>query len=228
MKFLGVDLSSSPKRPSTYALLSEHLDLLVLDSFREDHELPDLLERHDSPLTAIDAPLTLPLGTDCLEEECPCTPVLNQKGRLAELQLSKMRIGCFFTSKRSIIKKLIYRAVRQHENLRNKGHQVIEVYPYATKVMLFGDGIPAKNSRKGLDFIKARVCELIPDALPHIGNLNHQKCDALIAAYTALLNYRNETDRLGNEQEGYIIVPKLAYRNGHGTSLTTTSTLQKA
>ena len=228
MKFLGVDLSSSSKRPSTYALLSEDRDLLILDSFREDHELPELLESHDSPLTAIDAPLTLPLGTDCLEEACPCTPVLNQKGRLAELELSKMRIGCFFTSKRSIIKKLIYRAVSQYKKLKNNGHQVIEVYPYATKVMLFGDGIPAKNSRKGLDFMKARVCELIPDALPHINTLNHQKCDALIAAYTASLDYRNETDRLGNEQEGYVIVPKLTNRNGQGKALTSTSTLQKA
>ena len=214
MQYLGVDLSSSSKRPSAYALLSENNELVALDSLHGDQELIDMVDRYDSPLTAIDAPLGLPLGMDCLEEDHPCAPTLNQKGRMAEMELAQMRIGCFFTSKRSIIKKLIYRGLELSKSLRDRGHQVIEVYPYATKVILFGDGIPAKNSSKGLAFMKEKLSQLIPDVQACAHSLNHDRCDALLAAYTASLHHRNETDRVGIEQEGYIIVPKLDQRRG--------------
>ena len=209
MQHLGIDLSSSSKRPSAYALLDEDASLVTLDSFRSEHELMDMLDIRNSVLIAIDAPLGLPQGTCCLEESCPCAPILNRKGRMAEMELAQMRIGCFFTGKRSIIKTLIYRALQLSKDLQSKGYDVIEVYPYASKVVLFGDKIPAKNSREGLAFVKERLCQLIAGVEDYAHPLNHDRCDALIAAYTAALHHRNATDRLGVEQEGYIVVPKL-------------------
>ena len=109
MSFLGIDLTSSSKRPSACALLDGQMTLTHLLSFKTTDELLDLLEAHRPTLVAIDAPLSLPLGLDCLEESHPCTGILDQKGRVAEQELARMHIGCFFTTKRSIIKSLIYR-----------------------------------------------------------------------------------------------------------------------
>ena len=209
MSVVGIDLSASSKRTSAYALLDGQATLNHLDSFRTFEELLRFLELHSPSLVAIDAPISLPLGLDCLEEDHPCTSVLEQKGRTAEQELARMHIGCFFTTKRSIIKTLIYRGRDLYQNLVQRGYPVIEVYPYATKVILFGDRIPAKNSAQGLSFLKERLSHLINGLDPYLNQLNHDTSDALLAAYTASLHEENRTDLLGTPEEGYIVVPKL-------------------
>ena len=208
MQYLGIDLSSSSKKPGVYALLDEDASLVTLDSFHSEHEMMDILDRLSSVLIAIDAPLGIPHGMCCLEESCPCAPIRNRKGRMAEMELAQMRIGCFFTEKSSIIKPLIYRAIEFSKYLQSKGYDVIEVYSYASKVILFGDKVPAKNRRGGLSFVRERLSRLIAGVADYAHLLNHDRCDALIAAYTAALHHRNVTDLLGMEQEGYIVVPK--------------------
>ena len=209
MSFMGIDLSASPKRASFYALLDEQARLTRLDQFHAFEELPEVLEVHRPSIIAIDAPLYLPLGLDCLEENHPCSPTLNNKGRTAEQELARMHIGCFFTTKRSIIKGLIYRGLEIHRELVEMGYQVLEVYPYATKVILFGDKIPPKSSARGLVFLKERISEIIGGLEPYVNTLNHDGCDALLAAYTACLHQDNRTDSLGVPEEGYVVVPKL-------------------
>ena len=208
MVVLGIDLSASPKRPSACAFLDgpgeTHLDV-----FRTFDELLRSLEVHRPSLIAIDAPLSLPLGLDCLEESHPCAPARDYRGRSSEQELGRMHIGCFFTTKRSIIKTLIYRGRELREELVGRGYQVIEVYPYATKVILFGDKIPPKNSVRGLAFLKERLPALIDGLEPHVNSLDHDRCDALLGAYTAYLHQEDGTDCLGIPEEGFIIVPKL-------------------
>ncbi len=215
MSSLGIDLSASPKRPSFYACLDGQVRLTCLDSFKTFGELFGFLEVHKPSVIAIDAPLALPLGLDCLEESHTCSPTLDQKGRTAEQELARMHIGCFFTTKRSIIKNLIYRGVKLCQKLETEGYQVIEVYPYATKVILFGDKMPPKNSARGLAFLKERLSPLIGGLDPYMHGLNHDGCDALLAAYTAHLHQCNRTDLLGIPEEGYIVVPKLLARTLH-------------
>ena len=214
MSSLGIDLTSSSKRASSYALLDGALldgqvKLTHLDSFKEFDELLEFLEVHKPSQIAIDAPLFLPLGLDCLEESHPCSPALEQKGRIAEQELARMHIGCFFTTKRSIIKLLIYRGSELRQDLMKRGYQVLEVYPYATKVILFGDKIPPKNSAQGLAFLKGKLSSLIEGLDSYTDGLNHDGCDAILAAYTACLYQENQTDSLGIPEEGHIVVPKL-------------------
>ena len=213
MSFLGIDLSASPKRASAFALLDGQVKLTHLDGFKPVDELLEFLQVHNPSLIAIDAPLSLPLGLDCLDESHPCSYALEQKGRTAEQELARIHIGCFFTTKRSIIKTLIYRGLQLYQDLVGRGYQVIEVYPYATKVLLFGDKIPPKNSARGLAFLKERLSQLIDGLDPYIDDLDHDRCDALLAAYTARLHQGNQTDSLGLPEEGYIVVPKLLPRS---------------
>ena len=95
MSFLGIDLSASTKRPSYYALLDEQNSLIHLDYFNTCDQLFSFLDTSRPSLIAIDAPLYLPLGLDCLDEGHSCSQILEHKGRAAEQELARMHIGCF-------------------------------------------------------------------------------------------------------------------------------------
>ena len=207
MSVLGIDLSSSPKRTSAYALVNGDGELHTVDGFSTTDELLSFLDTHNPSLITIDAPISLPLGLDCLEEDHDCAHSLNKKGRASEQELAERRIGCFFTTKKSIIKTMIYRALELKQVLDTKGYQVIEVYPYATKVILFGGKIPPKNSVKGLAFLRKNLSGLVKGAEHQAERLNHDQCDAILAAYTGHLHIQNKTDSLGVPEEGFIVIP---------------------
>jgi predicted nuclease with RNAse H fold len=209
LSFLGIALSSSTKRLSTYALLDDQGIIEYLEQFSTFDDLITLMESCNPSMVGIDAPLTLPMGLCCLDEDHSCSPTLGQKGRTAERELARMHIGCFFTTKRSIIKPLIYRGRKLYEYLTDRGYQVLETYPYATKVILFGDKMPPKNSTKGLVFLKDKLSQMIEGMDPYLDGLNHDGCDAILSGYTVWLHGNERTDLLGIPEEGYIVVPRL-------------------
>ena len=108
-------------------------------------------------MIAIDAPLSLPKGLCCLEDICSCQPISEVKGRNCERELAKLGIPCYFTTKKSIIKAMVYRGIRLKTELEAMGYKVIEVYPYASKLRLFGKPIPSKLNPDGLTFLKQRI-----------------------------------------------------------------------
>ena len=120
-----------------------------------------------------------------------------------------MGISCFFTNKRSIIRTLIYRGIELSHKLRNQGHEVIEVYPHATKVILFGDKVPPKNNPGSLAFMMDRLTPLVGGLDAHLTELDRNSCDAVINAYTALLHSQQATDMLGTDEEGWLVLPRL-------------------
>ena len=87
------------------------------------------------------------------------------------------------------------------------GYKVIEVYPYASKVRLFGKNLPAKSKPAGVAFLKQHISRLLPDITPHIDELNHHLCDAAVAAYTAFLYLQGRTELIGDAKEGTIHLP---------------------
>lgn len=209
MLCLGVDLCASSRRASTLAFINQEGKLTGLSLFKEYEELLSVLEEYNPSIIAIDAPLGLPLGLDCLEEDCLCAPLNDHKGRMAEVELAQMGIGCFYTGKKSIIKSLIYRGVQFRQDLSQQGHEVIEVYPYATKVLVFGGKIPSKSRPESLAYLRERLPTLVSGAEPYLDRLNHNRSDALLTAYTAYLHLKGQTDSLGIPEEGLISVPKL-------------------
>ena len=207
---LGVDLRASPKRASTVAALGDKSEVAFMNAFAEDAELAQIAQSHQPDLIAIGAPLGLPLGFCCLEPPCSCDFALPQrKGRLLELELSRMGISCFFTNKGSIIRNLIYRGIALSARLRGLGFEVIEAYPHATKVVLFGDKVPPKNGAASLAFMKERLPPLINGLGPYVDGLDRNACDAVLNAYTGFLHSQNETDVLGSPEEGTVVLPKL-------------------
>jgi len=206
-RFIGIDLTSSPSKPSACVALDGELNLSWFDSLQGDAQIIEAIERCRPGIVAIDAPLGLPKGLCCLEESCSCQVLLPLKGRICERELSRRGIPCYYTTKRSIIKNMVYRAIGLKNEIDARGCQVIEVYPYATKVALFGPSIPSKSKPAGIAFLRERLATLMPQLIPHISGFNHDLCDALLAAYTAYLYARGEVEIIGDLGEGAICIP---------------------
>lgn len=210
MVVLGIGLRASAKRPSTVVALDQDSSIVRMETFGEDDELAEIARDQKAELISIGAPLGLPLGLCCLETSCSCGfSVPQRKGRLLELELSRMGISCFFTNKGSIIRNLIYRGIGLRQRLQGLGFEVVESYPHATKMILFGDKVPPKNSAASLAFLKERLSPLIAGLDDHMNGMDRNGCDAVLNAYTGLLHTQGGTDVLGDEEEGTLVLPKL-------------------
>ena len=207
--FLGIDLTGSGRRPSAYALLASDGNVLDLGYLDDDADILRLVERHTPRYVALDAPFGLPRGLCCLEESCPCSPESPQPGRACERELaSRYGIPCFWTTKRTIIKAMVYRAIALRAALEGRGTVVLETYPYAIKVRLFGRRLPRKSTHEGVTYLRRRLHALLPTLAPWVEALGHDLCDAVIAAYTAVLHHRGCTEVLGDPSEGAMVIPR--------------------
>lgn len=210
MSILGINLRTTSKYPSEVVVLTREGQLRFLGSFKEERELFQIAGTCNPSVIAIGAPLTLPRGLCCLEMSCPCDSTsTHMKGRQLEQDLSKMNIGCFVTNKSSIMRDLIYRSVSLNKQMIVGGYKVIEVYPYASKVLLFGDSVPRKRAASSLPFLRERLSDLIDGLEVVSGCLTQGACNAALNAYTGFLHKNKDTDVLGNLEEGILVIPKL-------------------
>ena len=205
----GIDLTLEEVKPSACVGLDDTLELIYFGLLFRDRDIFSIGNFCLPQDIAIDAPLSLPLGLCCLEDSCSCLSLGEIKGRQCERELAKEGIPCYFTTKRSIIKKMVYRAIRLKEQFTQADHKVIEVYPYASKVRLFGKALPSKGTKNGLTFLRQKLGRTIPSFVKHLDELDADLCDAAIAAYTAFLYRRGKTEAVGNPEEGLIHIPKL-------------------
>lgn len=206
--YLGLDLTTSSHTPTAYGVLDEGLELAGLGSLGTDQEILDCARRLSRAVIAIDAPLFLPLGLCCLEAACPCRQVFPGLGRRAERALSAERVSAYYVTKRTFIRELIYRGMSLAGSLRVEGYDVIEVYPYASQVRLFGKLKGSRHLAPNKAILRQKLTERIP-SLHTVGPpLSLDKCDALLAAYTAYLYRRGLTEAIGHAQEGLMPVPQ--------------------
>jgi predicted nuclease with RNAse H fold len=209
--FVGVTLRTSELNPSSLAVLNHHSQMVHLGPFFTDDDLLQGLETYHPALIAIGSPLCLPAGLTDLEPftGTGAAPPEN-RGRQLERELASIGISCFFTGRGSVIRHLIYRGIGLKGQLNLLGYEVIEVYPHATRVILFGEqALPRKRSHS-IAFLKEKLPSLINGMEPYIGFLDKYSGDALLNAYTALLHMREGTDLLGDPHEGLLVIPKLA------------------
>jgi predicted nuclease with RNAse H fold len=207
MKVIGLDLTGSPEKRTAFAVLTKEMDIVAEGLVADDEEIIALAEEQRPTLMAIDAPLSLPLGLCCLEESCACHPTSPRKGRQCERELSALGIGCYYTTKRSIIKGMVYRAIVLKEKLEGRGIAVIEIYPYASRRRLFGK-LPRKTTVAGRRGLQERLRCLVP-AIPSSQEwlLSHDALDALLAAYTGVLYLKGQSEALGDPAEGLLHIP---------------------
>ena len=208
--FFGIDLTSTEAMPSACLGLDNKSKLVYLGFLTGNRDIIALLNFYSPQVIAIDAPLSLPLGLCCLEESCSCKPKFPRKNRQCDQELRQQGIPCYPTSKKTFIKDLIYRGIELKTSIGRdvkQASQVIEVYPFASKVRLFGKNIPRKTTKQGMSFLKDKIGDILPGLKPHLDMFDHDLSDAAIAAYTAFLYHQNRVDALGNRKEGIIFIP---------------------
>jgi len=208
--FLGIDLTSTEAKPSACLGLDNKSQLVYLGFLTKNRDIVALVNFYSPRVIAIDAPLSLPLGLCCLEESCPCKPEFPRKNRQCDQELRQQGIPCYPTSKKTFIKDLIYRGIELKTSIGREAKQagqVLEVYPFASKVRLFGKTVPQKTTKQGMSFLRDKLGEILPGLKPYLDVFDHDLCDAAVAAYTALLCHQNRVEALGNSEEGLIFIP---------------------
>ena len=208
--FFGIDLTSTEAKPSACVGLDGELQLVYFGFLIGNRDIVAMLNFYSPQVIGIDAPLSLPLGLCCLEESCSCKPEFPRKNRQCDQELRRQGIPCYPTSKKTFIKDLIYRGIELKTSIGRdvkQAGQVIEVYPFASKVRLFGETIPRKTTKQGMSFLRDKLGEILPDLNPYLDMFDHDLYDAALAAYTALLHHQNRAEALGNSEEGIIFIP---------------------
>jgi predicted nuclease with RNAse H fold len=204
--FVGIDLTAGV-RPSDVAALDPDGNEVFFAQGTTDDDLTAILNQLGATIVAVDSPMGYPAGLCCLESTCDCAPT-GGTGRSAERELAKLGIPCFWTTKRTIIKSMIYRAIDLKARWEAAGLVVLEVFPYAVKRILIGRDLPRKNTPDGI----ARLIGGAQLALP-VGRWpddwapNHDQLDALYCAITARLYALGQTELLGDPNEVPIVIP---------------------
>jgi predicted nuclease with RNAse H fold len=212
--FLGIDLTSSEAKPSACVGLDSRSRLVYFGFVAKDKDITSLVSFYSPEVVAIDAPLSFPLGLCCLEEACPCESKSGTKARQCDYELRRLGIPCYPTSKKTFIKELIYRGIRLKTGICRDAKQVgqvIEVYPFASKVRLFGGTVPRKSTRQGMSFHRAKLAEIVPGLKPYLDLFDHDLCDAAMAAHTALLHGQGRGTAIGRSPRGANRHPYLTF-----------------
>jgi len=180
---VGIDLAGKPQNPSGWAVWknkSVNTSLVYTDN--------EIMERvtHNKPvIIAIDTPSHIP-----------------KKGMLRKADREMMKAGYRVFPPRLLgMQRLTLRAVKLNKSIAKAGYKTIEVHPTSTRKSL---SMPTKDWGK------------IQTTLLHIGlagdvrvrTLASHEIDAVIATLTAYLYLKSQTEALGDEQEGFIVIPE--------------------
>ena len=180
---IGIDLAGISRNPSGVAVW---LDKKVQTSLLyTDNQILESVLRNKPEIIAIDAPLCVP-----------------KQGTLRKADREMMKKGYrVFPPSFKAMKTLTTRAVKLNRLISEKGFETIEVHPTSTCKAL---SVPLKEYGK----IQAILEQIGLNGDHRVCTLASHEIDAVIAALTAYLYCIGETDAFGDEDEGYIIVPK--------------------
>ncbi|MHA1581037.1 MAG: DUF429 domain-containing protein [Candidatus Baldrarchaeia archaeon] len=187
-RVVGIDLAGAENRETGWALLQDY-NVKVLTLYSNEEILRKTLEVRPL-IVAIDAPLTLPK---------------KGKMRLADKEIKKL--GCavlppLFPG----MKMLTLRGIYLASKIQESGIKVIEVHPTSSRKIL---GLPVA---KDVEKIRFSLLKLGIKGDIEEKKLTIHELDAIVAAFTAKLHIRGQTAKVGNEEEGYIIIPNLSIK----------------
>lgn len=180
---IGIDLAAKETNPSGWAVLENRITKAC--HLHRNSEIIRCSIRWRPTVIAVDAPLSLPR---------------NGATRFADREMRRHGYPVF-PPVFATMKELTLRAMMLVDLLRQWEFKVIEVHPLSTRKAL---GMPLKEWGK------------IQTVFAHIGlegdvktrMLSSHEIDAVTAAITGYLHLKGETEHIGNEAEGFIVVPK--------------------
>ncbi|MGB9853243.1 MAG: DUF429 domain-containing protein [Candidatus Bathyarchaeales archaeon] len=180
---IGIDLAGKQKNPTGWALWENKMVETAL--IYTDNEIIEKITRIKPTIVAIDAPLKLP-----------------KKGLFRKADKELIRRGYrVFPPGLPAMKRLTLRAIKLNRLITEKGIETIEVHPTSTRKAL---NMPLKDWREAQKTLESMSLE----GSLKVRALKPHEIDAVTAALTAYLHMQGLTEALGDEEEGYVVVPK--------------------
>lgn len=195
MKYIGIDLAGSPKRPTGFCTIDFRLRVKCQVLYT-DKEILEAVKLTGGRIAAIDAPLALPKGRHCLKEHC--------RGRVhfraCDRVLSRMRIR-YFPLTLGPMRMLTSRGIYLTKRLRQLGVDSIETFPGGSQDIL---GMPRKQvSLEALQHALGKMCT--GDILER--KLTGDELDAINCALVARDYARGSYLAIGDPSEILMILP---------------------
>lgn len=179
--FVGIDLAGHPKNPTGWACLQGN-SLKAMELFPDEEILLETFKVKPN-VVAIDAPLTIP-----------------KTGMTRKADRDMHRYGYHvFPPLYPAMKTLTYRGIVLAQRIREGRIEVIEVHPASTRRAL---SMPIKDWEE-IQRIFVEMGIKVSEK-----SLTSHQIDAATAALTALFHIKGEEEKIGENVEGYIIVPK--------------------
>lgn len=180
---IGIDLAGKESNPTGFAVW-ENLKVETRLIYT-DREILEAVVQVKPTIVAIDAPLKLP-----------------KRGILRKADKELIRKGYrVFPPGLPAMKTLTLRAVKLNNLITEKGLKTIEVHPTSTRKAL---DMPTKDWKTIQTILKSiGLRGILKERF-----LTPHEVDAVTAALTAYLYIQGTTEVLGNDEEGYVIVPK--------------------
>jgi len=180
---IGIDLAGKPENSTGWAVWkSKYVKTRVIHL---DTEILKGVIHNKPAVIAIDAPPNLP-----------------KEGIFRNADREMIRKGFrVFPPCLPAMKKLTLRAMKINKLIAKKGYKTIEVHPTSTRKAL---DMPLKDWRK----IQTILTQIGLEGEPAVRTLTPHEIDAITAALTAYLHIQGQTEAIGDEEEGYIIIPK--------------------
>ncbi len=202
-RIVGIDLTGSEKKESGWALLTGQW--AECRRIKTDEELIKSICRLKPDIVSIDSPLAYPRHRCCARKDCECS----KYGIMRESERMLRHFGitvypCLIDS----MVNLTTRGMRLAKRLREMGFVVIESYPGVAQDVLM---IPRKGKTKEqFAHLKQGLAsfgilgDLITDPL-----ISHDEVDAITSALVGYFYLNGQYVGLGNDEEDYLIVPRI-------------------
>jgi uncharacterized protein YprB with RNaseH-like and TPR domain/predicted nuclease with RNAse H fold len=188
---VGIDLAASPKRPTGWALLKGvHARTSVAST---DDEIVELTLRSSPDVVSIDSPLSLPALTDS---------GIRKIYRQSELELKRRGISVFWCQLPTMV-GLTERGIMLANRIRQHGIEVIESFPGAAQDIL---RIPRKST--GREQLRMSLLDFGIRGSLEMETPTHDELDAITSAIVGYFYLARDYEALGNDIEGYMIVPR--------------------
>jgi predicted nuclease with RNAse H fold len=179
---VGIDLAGVAANPTGWALLKNKA-ISAYQLYNNEEILKRSTDCRPN-LIAVDAPLTLP-----------------KKGIMRKVDREMHKRGYpVFPIRFPAMEKLTLRAIRMVQEITRRGFNVIEVHPTSTRKAL---KMPTKDWKK----IQTILIRIGLEGDLKTRALTAHEIDAVTAALTGYLHLQRKTELIGDEEEGYIVVP---------------------
>ena len=195
----GIDLRSGPRYPTGIATMDADRRCRTIAIARTDEAILDAIEACAPRVIAIDAPLALPEGRDCVDQTCACAA----SGIMRDVDRIAAREGYRpFPALLPSMVQLTLRGIALRETLEARGYEVIETYPGMTQDVL---GIPRKGA--GIDGLRRGLKRHGVLGIPRARRVSHDELDAVTCALTAHLYLEGRTEVMGSGLPVPLVLP---------------------